>query len=93
MRKFKEILKEEKKYADRVWYERHQLMKDKILKDGTPKHIVKGAFKSAKKVEKQYGKKFLTLSDDNPDFEWGMINGKLSTLRWILGEDWDELYT
>lgn len=26
-------------------------------------------------------------------FEWGMINGKLSALRWMLGEDWDELYT
>jgi len=27
------------------------------------------------------------------DFEWGMINGKLLALRWVLGEDWDELYT
>jgi hypothetical protein len=23
------------------------------------------------------------------DFEWGMINGKMSALRWMLGEDWD----
>lgn len=27
------------------------------------------------------------------DFEWGMINGKLSALRWAIGEEWDELYT
>ena len=27
------------------------------------------------------------------DFEWGMWNGKLSTLRWVLGEDWDFLDT
>jgi hypothetical protein len=26
-------------------------------------------------------------------FEWGMINGKLSALRWVFGEDRDELYT
>ena len=27
------------------------------------------------------------------DFEWGMLNGKMSALRWILGDDWDFLDT
>jgi hypothetical protein len=27
------------------------------------------------------------------DFEWGMINGKLSALRWVMGSDWDFLDT
>jgi hypothetical protein len=27
------------------------------------------------------------------DFDWGMWNGKLSALRWVLGSDWDFLDT
>lgn len=26
-------------------------------------------------------------------FEWGMINGKLSAIRWMLGDEWDSLDT
>jgi hypothetical protein len=49
-----------------------------------------GALKSAHRVEKKYGKNNL---GPYSKFEWGMINGKLSALRWVFGEDWDELYT
>ena len=27
------------------------------------------------------------------DFEWGMVNGKLSAIRWMLGDEWDMLDT
>jgi hypothetical protein len=27
------------------------------------------------------------------DFEWGMVNGKLSALRWVFGDNWDMLDT
>jgi hypothetical protein len=49
-----------------------------------------GALKAARKTERDYGKKHLGPWDD---FEWGMINGKLSALRWALGDDWDMLDT
>jgi len=50
----------------------------------------KGALASAKRAEEEVGLEKLGPWDD---FELGMINGKLSALRWVLGEVWDELYT
>lgn len=49
-----------------------------------------GAQRSRKKAERKLGE-----GNYGPytDFEWGMVNGKLSALRWALGEDWDMLDT
>jgi len=52
--------------------------------------IWEGALQSARKMEGKYGLEMLGPWDD---FEWGMINGKLSALRWLFGDEWDELYT
>jgi hypothetical protein len=43
-------------------------------------------------LEKKYGKKKLRNYYYNT-FEWGMLNGKLSALRWVLGDEWDLLDT
>jgi hypothetical protein len=56
----------------------------------TLREVWKRAMKAATRVEKKYGKKNLGPWDD---FEWGMINGKLSALRWVLGDEWDMLDT
>jgi hypothetical protein len=92
---------------DKVWYNRHQVTREKIesgetkiveketfpVKDHARRPIQRdiweGALKSATKLEKKYGLDNLGPWDD---FEWGMINGKLSALRWVLGEEWDSLY-
>ena len=107
-RSLTEILAAESELCDKVWYNRHQICREKIeageialvVKESFPtppgtvrpiqRDIWEGALKSAKKMEAKYGLKELGPWND---FEWGMINGKLSALRWILGDDWDELYT
>lgn len=77
---------------EKVWYNRHQVLKYKVENGIERVHpeIWKGALTSAKKVENKFGLENLGPYDD---FEWGMINGKLSALRWVLGDEWDMLDT
>lgn len=58
---------------------------DMIVED-----IWKGALKAAKKAEKELGPENIGPYDD---FEWGMLSGKLSALRWAMGDEWDNLDT
>jgi hypothetical protein len=98
-----EILGVMDELVDKVWYNRHQNRmwqiehgEIEVIPEGTERfgndviheHILEGAIKSAQKVEDRY-------EDIGPwsDFEWGMINGKLSALRWVLGDEWDMLDT
>lgn len=91
MRKKQEILEAEQEFFDRVWFERKKVMIANIA-DGIeklpPNDILEGARKAYQEVEAKYGRESLTVHDD---FEWGMINGKLSALRWMLGDEWDML--
>ena len=105
-RSLTEIMSAENELLDKIWYNRHlnwlyhiETGKHKIVDkksksaynpNETPREIFEGARKAAKRVELKYGLENLGPWDD---FEWGMMNGKLSALRWILGSDWDFLNT
>jgi len=98
-----EILDVMEELTNKIWYNRHmnrmfliEQGKIQIVPKGTEQHgnnvihqdILDGALASAKKVQESY-------ADTGPwnDFEWGMLNGKLSALRWVLGDEWDMLDT
>lgn len=107
-RRLSEIVDTIDELFDKVWYNRHWNRRIAIeegrikiveketfpVKDHATRPIQRdvweGALKAAARVEKKRGKKNLGPWDD---FEWGMINGKLSALRWVLGDEWDMLDT
>lgn len=107
-RKLTEILDALDELLDKIWYGRHRtrayavetgkirIVEEKDYPNGRydpnviRKDIWDGALNAAARVEEQYG-------DENlgpwSDFEWGMLSGKLSALRWMLGDEWDMLDT
>jgi hypothetical protein len=104
MRKTQYIRNAEEELADKLWYERHQLLKMRVT-GGTIKivgrneksapnaeviceDIWEGALASARRVEKKYGLDNLGPYDD---LSWGKLLGKLSALRWVMGCEWDNL--
>ncbi len=107
-RRLSEIVATIDELIDKVWYNRHQVGRQKIefgeikiveketfpikdhLRRPIQRDVWEGALKSAAKVEKKYGLENLGPWDD---FEWGMLNGKLSALRCVLGDEWDMLDT
>ncbi len=87
-----EIVRAIDELFDKIWFDRHLSLRYRIENKGEyvdPK-IWKDALKAAQKVIDKFG-------EDNlgpySDFEWGMLNGKLSALRWVLGDEWDMLDT
>jgi len=88
------LLEAEAEFMDVIWYDRKLVLLEN-LKDGTEtidSEIKKGMLAGMRRVEKKYGTKKLREYYHN-DFEWGLLNGKLSALRWVLGDDWDMLDT
>lgn len=107
-RSLAEILDATEELTDKIWYDRHQLLLQRIEdgrtaivekfdpgaaregRDEITKEVLAGARKSAEKVAGRYGRENL---GPWTKFEWGMLNGKLSALRWVLGDEWDMLDT
>jgi hypothetical protein len=86
-RTYEEIRVAEQEMFDRIWYDR-SMSHERQSKDVEELRRIAGPGRA--RVEAKYG-----IEDLGPysSFEWGMINGKLSALRWVLGDEWDFLDT
>jgi PIN domain len=96
-----EIRPEIDKLWDQIWYNRHKSLENRIATGeisvvdeydpANHERIVTRAVwqmaqAAARRKEEQYG--FDDLGPW-PDFEWGMLSGKMAALRWAMGEDWE----
>jgi hypothetical protein len=88
-RRLDEILSAEQDLFDRIWYNR-SLFHEGGLDADELADLLRVAGPGRRRVEQKFG-----VSNLGPysDFEWGMLSGKLSALRWVLGNEWDFLDT
>lgn len=92
MRTESEIIAAEEELLDRRWYERHMMRRANIESGRVtdiPDELWNQALEAADKIrELRPG-----IDTVKSDFEWGMLSGKHSALRWVLGDEWDNLDT
>jgi hypothetical protein len=83
------IRKTYRKIHDKVWYNQHQNWLHRI-KTGEEtlteeqRPILEKAKKTAKRIEKKYGKENLGIKN------LGLLSGRMSALAWVMGADWDD---
>ncbi|GEK80148.1 hypothetical protein ABA31_14990 [Agrococcus baldri] len=88
-RSIAEILGAETERFEKVWYGRKP--PDGNFDDReVPQSILDGMFTEMKRLEDKYGSEAM---QPGSDFEWGMLSGELSALRWVLGDGWGNLDT
>jgi hypothetical protein len=91
-RSIEEIAEVANEFCEKIWFDRHMVRREKMAsgKEMCDPEIWKAALASAEKVIAKYGLENLSPYSK---FDWGMLNGKLSALRWVMGDEWDMLDT
>jgi len=91
LRTLNDIRRAEEELFEKLWYSRHRESHTRAMRDPSydPTAWAK-AIAEADVIEASYPKGELPPWDD---YAHGMVCGKLSAMRWVLGDDWDSLDT
>lgn len=85
-----EIIEAEQEFFDKVWYVR-SISHDDDTRE-LPADIRSGMMAHRERIEAEYGRDELRRAigpGHEEAWQYGYINGKLATLRWVLGSEWD----
>jgi hypothetical protein len=77
-----EILAAEQEFFDLVWYDRHQMLVHTHNQGEKAIFTSKTQFESAESFARELEQKYGDKVGPHSGFDWGIINGKLSALRW-----------
>lgn len=84
------ILEAYNEFWNKVWWNRHQVRKQKREVEGASPEESSGLWERAeqagREIEVKYGRENLGWDD----FEWGMLSGRMSALAWVMGAEWEE---
>jgi TRAP-type mannitol/chloroaromatic compound transport system substrate-binding protein len=76
---------------ERVLWNRHKawvqrVENGEIQLPEAQKSILEKVEEEAREIEKKYSEENLLFDK----FDWGIVNGQMSALAWVLGAEWDE---
>jgi len=83
MRSEEEVNEAEKRAREIAWWNRDGMIKQNEGVSGNPE--------SRARIEREISME--ELEETFTDFGWGMILGRLETLRWVQGDDWGNCNT
>jgi hypothetical protein len=90
MRSERAVIRAEREIFDRVWYYRRFVAMSNAKDKGEEVKRWDVGKEAAKRLRKKYGP---GIGKYMSDFDWGFLQGKMSAIRWVLGDDWDFLDT